>query len=117
MWQVGMWHSMYEWNPEGLLEVPGGQAFADAINAHPEELRRHAIHDGHMTHLNEADRAAYASIDYKPDWQVWVGTPDEILTKAQESADNGVTDLLFTPAGDYLSEIERFYNAVMPLQS
>jgi 5,10-methylenetetrahydromethanopterin reductase len=116
-WHAGVWHSAFEWSPENLPNVPGGKAFLESIEKTPKEIRRFAVHQNHMTHLNEADRCALAALDGKPDWAVWVGEADEILAKAKEAQANGVSDLIFNVAGDYLREAEAFYNAVKSLQS
>ncbi|TXS89827.1 LLM class flavin-dependent oxidoreductase [Parahaliea maris] len=116
VWHSGVWHSTWEWDRDTLPSIPGGAAFLKSIEQNPVEPKYFSVHQNHMTHLNEADRCAYASIDGKPEWSVWVGEADQILEKAQEAQANGVSDLLFTPAGDYLREAEAFYNAVKSLQ-
>lgn len=115
-WHAGLWHSGWEWDPENLPSLPGGLAFLESVNKAPAEARHLAVHSGHVTHLNAADRAALASLDGKPDWAIWVGEGDEMLANAQQAQANGVSDLLFTPAGDHMREIETFYDAVKPLQ-
>jgi len=115
-WHAGIWHSTWEWNRDALPTIPGGPAFLETINESPEPDRHFAVHYSHVTHLNEADRNAFRSIDSKPDWVVMVGEADEILTKVKAMEASGITDILYTPAGDFLYEAEMFYNAVKSLQ-
>jgi 5,10-methylenetetrahydromethanopterin reductase len=61
-WQVGAYHLTWEVNPAGLPAIPGGADWIEQIERERPEGERHlAVHAGHCTHLNGADRRALAA--------------------------------------------------------
>jgi 5,10-methylenetetrahydromethanopterin reductase len=118
-WQAGMYHYLWENNPQLLPNVPGGADWLARIVAErPDEAERHlAVHYSHCTHLSEADRRGLAAFGENIPWNGWVGSAEELRKRAEASASAGTTELLYTPAGDDLiGEAERFYEAMKPLQ-
>jgi 5,10-methylenetetrahydromethanopterin reductase len=118
-WQAGMYHFLWENNPQLLPNVPGGADWLARIVAErPDEAERHlAVHYSHCTHLSEADRLGLAAFGANIPWNGWVGSAEELRKRAEASAAAGTTELLYTPAGDDLiGEAERFIEAMKPLQ-
>lgn len=117
-WQVGMYHATWEANPAAVTALPGGQVWFDAIAAARPERERHlAVHAGHVTHLNRADRLALATFGGQIPWFGWVGEAANIRSRAKEAEAAGTTDLLFVPSGDdAVREAEAFFAAVGDMQ-
>ena len=113
-WMVGAYHLTWETRPETLASIPGGTDWLARIERERPEGERHlAVHSGHCTHLNEADRAGLAAFGEAIPWAGWVGSAEDVLARAQASRAAGVTELLYTPAGDDLvGQAETFYRAV-----
>jgi len=120
-WQAGAYHISWETAPQNLPAIPGGADWLARIESERPEGERHlAVHSGHCTHLNDADRLAFqawqASGGEIP-WHGWVGEAEEIRKRAEQSAAAGSTELLYTPAGDdLLGQAETFYGAVKTVQ-
>jgi len=118
-WQAGMYHYLWEKNRDALPSVPGGPAWLATIESErPNEAERHlAVHYGHCTHLNDADRRGLAAFGEEIPWHGWVGDAAALRKRAEETAAAGTTELLYTPAGDDpIGEAERFYDAVRSVQ-
>ncbi|MBU6328459.1 MAG: LLM class flavin-dependent oxidoreductase [Acidobacteria bacterium] len=108
---VGPWfvvghHYMWQQYPEALPAMPAGAEWLAAVEAERVEGERHlAVHEGHVTDVSQRDRVI---IDAAEDAAIlaagWVGAPDTIAERARASAERGVTELLYTPAG---SDVER----------
>ncbi len=113
-WQVGLYHSAWEESLDAVSSLPGGKEWHEKImTARPERERHLAVHDGHVTHLNPADRAALATFGGNIPWSGWVGEADAIRAQGDEAAATGMTEILFLPCGaDPLREIETFYSAM-----
>jgi 5,10-methylenetetrahydromethanopterin reductase len=118
-WQAGMYHFLWENNRTVLPNVPGGPAWLAKIESQRSDpAERHlAVHFGHCTHLNEADRLGLAAFGEQIPWNGWVGPAEDLRKRAEQTAAAGTTELLYTPAGDDLiGEAERFYAALQPVQ-
>lgn len=118
-WQVGAYHITWETNRTNLPAIPGGEAWLAQIESERPEAERHlAVHSGHCTHLNDADRLALAAFGDTIPWMGWVGEAEDIGKRAEASAAAGTTELLYTPAGDDLvGQAENFYEAVHASQT
>jgi 5,10-methylenetetrahydromethanopterin reductase len=117
-WQVGMYHATWEANPAAVESLPGGKEWFERIKAARPERERHlAVHDGHVTHLNAADRAALATFGGQIPWFGWVGEAEDIRARAKQAEAAGATELLFVPSGDDLvREARAFFGAVGGMQ-
>jgi len=117
-WQVGMYHFTWEANPAAVASLPGGKAWLDAIAAERPERERHlAVHDGHVTHLGRADRAALATFGGQIPWTGWVGDAADFRKRAEQAVAAGSTELLFVASGpEPLREAEAFMSAVGELR-
>ena len=118
-WQVGAYHITWETHPEGLAEIPGGADWLAQIASERPEAERHlAVHYSHVSHLSTADRRALEAFGDEIPWHGWVGEAEAVRKRAEESASAGVTELLYTPAGDdMLGQAETFFAAVDPVRS
>ena len=117
-WQVGAYHITWETNPDNLPMIPGGAAWLEEIESERPPAERHlAVHSGHCSHLNDADRLALAAFGDAIPWHGWVGEAADIRSRAEASAEAGATEILYTPAGDdLLGQAETFYDAVKTVQ-
>ena len=118
-WMVGAYHLTWETNPEGVAAIPGGADWIAQIESERPEGERHlAVHRGHCTHLNDADRKAIVAFGDTVPWHGWVGESEAVRARAEEAAAAGVTEILYTPAGgDLVGQAETFYRAVESVQS
>jgi 5,10-methylenetetrahydromethanopterin reductase len=106
-------HGSYEVLGEDVATMlPGGDAWLDAVRAVPEQERHLAVHDGHCLRLNAADVAAWDAGLHAGlrDFTV-SGTVEEVRRKLDEYAAQGVTEVVYQPAGDIERELERFAEA------
>jgi 5,10-methylenetetrahydromethanopterin reductase len=113
-WMVGAYHMAWESAPETLTGIPGGSDWLTQIESERTEEERHlAVHYSHCTHLSTADRKAIAAFGDAVPWHGWVGEAGAVRKRAEESAAAGVTEILYTPAGDnLLGQAETFFEAV-----
>jgi len=117
-WQAGAWHITWETNAAGLPMIPGGAEWLEVIDRERPEGERHlAVHAGHCSHVNSADRAGFEAMGGEVPWHGWVGEAEDVRKRAEASAAAGSTEILYTPAGDdLLGQAETFYDAVRPVQ-
>lgn len=110
-WAVLPYHGAHAAAPEFVEHLPNGKEwFASIQAARPEGQHHLAVHEGHVTHVTDRDRALVldASWDLPMAQRAWVGTPDEVRAMAEHAAANGVTELLYTPSGpDAVGEARR----------
>ena len=118
-WMVGAYHLTWETAPENLAGIPGGADWLSQVESERSERERHlAVHHSHCTHLSTADRKAIAAYGTEVPWHGWVGEAEEVRKRAEQAAAAGVTEVLYTPAGDdLLGQAETFYRAVESVQS
>lgn len=117
-WQVGAYHLTWEVDPGRLADLPGGADWlAQVASERPESEQHLSVHAGHCTHLSTADRKALAAWGDEIPWHGWVGEAEDLRKRAEASAAAGVTEILYTPAGDDLiGQAETFYRAVGSVQ-
>ncbi|MFF1765649.1 LLM class flavin-dependent oxidoreductase [Streptomyces sp. NPDC058249] len=103
------YHAAYEFGGDPPT-LPGGQAWLDAITAHPHTERHLAVHDQHLTGLSAADSAAWNTGSWKAITSTTVtGTPDRIRETLSAYARDGITEIVYQPTGaDIPGELERF---------
>ncbi len=105
-WLVVGHHYVWQQYPEVLPAMPAGTEWLAGVEADRPEGERHLIvHEGHVTDVSDRDRQI---LDATDDASIlaagWVGDRDAIAERAALSAQRGVTELLYTPAG---SDVER----------
>jgi 5,10-methylenetetrahydromethanopterin reductase len=104
-------HGIYEADPDAVGNLPGGDVWRGAIEAIPVEERHLAIHEGHLVHLTDRDRAALDP-NLLPAF-TWTGAPGDIRSRAEAAGAAGVTELLYAPMGpDVERELRTFRDAV-----
>jgi 5,10-methylenetetrahydromethanopterin reductase len=110
-------HYAYELGgPPGVMSFPGGKEWLAVVQRTPEAQRHFAVHRDHLMHLNEADVAAWsAGAHTLLTTATLSGRADEVRAKVEQLAANGVTELVYQPAGDIQRELETFA-AAMELQ-
>lgn len=110
-WQVVMYHEAYAIaGPDAVDALPGGREWREALEALAPEGERHLFtYEGHVTHLTERDRQL---LEHAPDGLATIGTTDEIRTRIDGLAEQGVREVIYTPSGgDVARELTTFYAA------
>ena len=99
---------------EAIAALPGGAAWTEVIERHPESERHLATHRGHLVRLNDADHAAWdAGGSVMLPQMTLTGPASAIAETARQIGAAGVGSLSFQPSGpDLRAEMERFINAV-----
>jgi 5,10-methylenetetrahydromethanopterin reductase len=98
-----------------LQGVPGGQAWVDVVERTPAPDRHHAVHQGHLVRLTDADRAAWDAGGAALVTQTTLtGSPEHIGAAVAGLAERGVTEVVFQPSGpDLRRELTAFREAVL----
>lgn len=111
---VVMLHFAYEVGGEEVVKtMPGGEAWLAQLEDTPEDLRHLRVHRGHLMYLNEADTAAWnAGAHALVEHATLTGTAEEVRAKVDALAAQGVTELVYQPAGDIRRELETFAAAM-----
>lgn len=109
------YHATYELaGADAVLTLPGGQEWIDSINARPLNERHLNVHVGHCIEMNDADKAAWKVTggSLLPNTTL-TGTAKEVRAKAEALVEQGVTEMVYQPAGpDIRRELETMYNAL-----
>jgi 5,10-methylenetetrahydromethanopterin reductase len=102
-------HGVYEYNGP-VADMPGGPQWLELIERAPESDRHLVVHERHCVGLNEADEAAWAGGAHALLQAVTVsGTRDEVRQRIETLAEQGVTEIVYQPAGpDIRRELEAF---------
>jgi 5,10-methylenetetrahydromethanopterin reductase len=102
---VVLYHAMYERGGAAAVDaLPGGPSWREAIEAYPEDERHLAIHAGHLVKANPRDEPHVAELIPFVSSMALTGTAEQIPEKIAGLAAQGVTEIVFQPAG---SDIER----------
>lgn len=109
-WQTVGYHAIWEMAPEALESMPGGAEWQKRVEkSRPEGERHLTVHGGHVTDITEIDRPVLEAQGDELAWSGWVGTKDEIKARAEQAASEGITEILYTPAGsDMKRDLEKF---------
>lgn len=110
------YHAMYErGGADAVKQLPGGVAWLEVVEAIPKASRHLVTHEGHLVHLTDQDRAALLEGADLLGTFTLTGTPDALRERLAALAANGVTEVVYQPAGnDIPGELERFFAAVGP---
>jgi 5,10-methylenetetrahydromethanopterin reductase len=102
-------HGVWEYNGP-VAEMPGGAAWLERIERVPEDERHLTVHERHLVGLNDADAAAWDGGAHALLKGVTVsGTRDEVRQRLATLAEQGVTEVVYQPAGpDIRRELETF---------
>jgi 5,10-methylenetetrahydromethanopterin reductase len=102
---VVMYHAMYERGGATVVDaLPGGRGWRAAVEAHPENERHFAIHEGHLVKANPRDEPYVADLIPLASATALIGTAEQVSARVAELAAVGVTEVVYQPAG---SDIER----------
>jgi 5,10-methylenetetrahydromethanopterin reductase len=106
------YHATYEFGGD-VTTLPTGEVWLDTINQTPPQDRHLAVHDQHLVALNRADAAAWSAGSWKALAQTTLtGTADDIGRRVRDIAAQGITELVYQPAGpDITAELEAFHDA------
>ena len=108
------YHATYElYGRDAVPDIPGGKEWLAVIDERVEDERHLDVHLGHCIHLNDADRAAWATTGgaLLPSTTI-TGTADEVKARIDELGAKGVTEVVYQPCGpDIRRELETMYAA------
>ncbi len=109
-----VFHTLYErGGADAVRALPGGARWVDAIEAIPERERHLVTHEGHLARLTEIDREPVREgADLIPT-ATFSGTPAQLRTRVAAYEAQGVTELVYQPAGpDIAGELARMADAI-----
>ncbi|GBG36834.1 LLM class flavin-dependent oxidoreductase [Mycobacterium montefiorense] len=101
-----LYHAVYErgGGAAAVDALPGGQGWREKIEAYPEDERHFAIHQGHLVKANPCDEPHVADLIPFASSMALTGTAEQLTEKIAGLAAQGVTEIVYQPAG---SDIER----------
>jgi 5,10-methylenetetrahydromethanopterin reductase len=113
-WYVITYHAFHQAAGEAVDDMPGGAEWRAEIEATRPEGQRHlAVWEGHATHLVERDGPVMAASGDGIIGMSWVGDAADIRARVDAVEAEGVTDVMYTPAGpDPAREMRAFAAAV-----
>jgi 5,10-methylenetetrahydromethanopterin reductase len=98
-------HGMWEFAPEAVTSVPGGQEWLDRIGSErPDDERHLVVHEGHLTVVTDRDRPLLDSAGAALLRTGWTGDAAAIHRRLDEAERTGVTELMYMPAGPNIGE-------------
>jgi 5,10-methylenetetrahydromethanopterin reductase len=107
------YHALIEQNDDRLATFPNAARFVELINAVPEDIRHLAIHEGHLTVMNDIDRkymTAAAAASLTP----LTGTVEQVRANVEAMIDTGLTEIAFQPVGNVEAELHTMAEALAP---
>jgi 5,10-methylenetetrahydromethanopterin reductase len=109
---VVLYHAVYERAGAAVDNFPGGQGWRAAVEAFPEDERHLAIHAGHLVQANPRDEPYVAELIPLASSMALTGTAEHVAEKIAGLAEQGVTEIVYQPAGSAIErELEAFANA------
>jgi 5,10-methylenetetrahydromethanopterin reductase len=110
---VVMYHAMYERGGAAAVDaLPGGREWREAVEAHPENERHLAIHEGHLVKANPRDEPHVADLIPLASAGALTGTAEQVAARVGDLAAAGVTEVAYQPAGsDVARELRAFASA------
>ena len=113
-WFLTSYHAMWEMAPAALQGMADGADWLARIEAERPEGERHLnVHEGHVVAITDRDRPLLDEAGEAILQAGWTGTADAVRARAEAAAADGVTELLYTPAGpDVERELAAFVRAV-----
>ena len=110
---VVMYHAVYErGGAEAVDALPGGRGWREAVEAHPENERHLAIHEGHLVKANPRDEPHVAELVPLVSAGALTGSAEQVAARVRDHAAAGVTEVVYQPAGsDIARELRAFASA------
>jgi 5,10-methylenetetrahydromethanopterin reductase len=106
-------HGLWDLAPDAVASVPGGAEWHQRVKAERPEGERHlVVHRGHLSAVTDRDvnlvaAAGKAILDCG-----WTGDRESIAARMDEAGEQGITEVIYTPAGpDVPAELEAFAEA------
>jgi 5,10-methylenetetrahydromethanopterin reductase len=98
-------HARWEFARESVHDMPGGDAWLAAVEGEHDALEWHlAVHEGHKVAVTNRDRRIVDDAGPALLRTGWTGEAASVRERVRDAAANGVTEVIYTPAG---SGIER----------
>jgi 5,10-methylenetetrahydromethanopterin reductase len=112
-WFVTSYHAIYEWAPDALASMPGGDAWRAGVERDRPEGQRHlAIHEGHVVTVTERDSPLLDEAGAALLRNGWTGDRASVRSRLEGAEAAGATEVIYTPAGpDIARELEAFASA------
>jgi 5,10-methylenetetrahydromethanopterin reductase len=109
-WFTTSYHAIYEWAPDALASMPGGDAWRAGIERDRPEGQRHlAIHEGHVVTVTDRDTPLLDEAGPALLGTGWTGDRASVRSRIENAEAVGVTEVIYTPAGpDIARELEAF---------
>jgi 5,10-methylenetetrahydromethanopterin reductase len=106
-------HGLWEYAPDAIDSVPGGAEWREQVKAERPEGERHlVVHQGHLSTVTDRDRVLVAAAGKALLDCGWSGDPNSIAARMDEAGEQGITEVIYTPAGpDFPAELEAFVTA------
>jgi 5,10-methylenetetrahydromethanopterin reductase len=109
---VLLYHGLYERAGAAVDAFPGGEGWRKAVEEYPEDERHLAIHAGHLVQANPRDEPYVADLIPLASSMALTGTAEQVAEKIAGFAGQGVTEIVYQPAGSGIErELEAFASA------
>jgi 5,10-methylenetetrahydromethanopterin reductase len=112
-WFAASYHACSDMYPELLDHIAGGREWRSAVGQlAPQDSSHLEVHRGHLTEMNQADRAGIAAAGPALLEFGWTGTPSTVQDKVHDAAQAGITEIIYSPTGPGITrEIDAFLKA------
>jgi 5,10-methylenetetrahydromethanopterin reductase len=103
-------HGLWEYAPNAVASVPGGGEWHERVKAERPEGERHlVVHKGHLSAVTDRDRVLVAAAGKAILDCGWTGDRESIAARMDEAGEQGITEVVYIPAGpDVPAELEAF---------
>jgi 5,10-methylenetetrahydromethanopterin reductase len=107
-----LYHAVYERAGAAVDAFPGGEGWRKAVEEYPEDERHLAIHAGHLVQANPRDEPYVAELIPLASSMALTGTAEQVAEKIAGLAGQGVTEIVYQPAGSGIErELQAFASA------
>ncbi|MCU1393098.1 MAG: hypothetical protein JWM34_1526 [Ilumatobacteraceae bacterium] len=115
---VTTYHGIWEFSPEAVDGMPGGQAWREGIEAERPDGQRHlAVHEGHFVAVSERDRPLLDLAGPALLNTGWTGDAAAFADRLRAAEAAGITEVVFALAGqDIGRELEALGGAYAAAQ-
>jgi 5,10-methylenetetrahydromethanopterin reductase len=106
-------HAVWEIYPQIVDQIPGAVVWREGmLSARPEHERHLAVHEGHLCHMTDRDRAGVEAAGQAILNSGWTGDAPSIGTRLDDADAAGIAEIIYNPAGpDVLDELAAFAEA------